>query len=266
MLEINKVHNMDCIEGMKLLEDESIDLIITDPPFNISQKGRKIKRDNIENRRLRKLIGRKSAINYDFGEWDRQWKNKEEYLEWTKKWVKECYRVLKPCGQIYSFFSRKYISFFEEILEEVGFHVRQTMVWHKTNPVPQLFKVGYMSACEFITWATKNKGSGHIFNYKLGQQHNVIEAPVNRDTKISLHPCQKPLRVLEVFVKYSSNEGNLILDPFSGSGMTAIACLKNSRNFIGFDISEDYCKIANELIKKWVMQRKLTEWKDLYMS
>ena len=256
-MEVNKIYNGDVLKHLKEFPDESIDLIITDPPFGISQKGKKIKRDNIKNRRLKKLIGRKSVINYDFGEWDRQWKDEEEYLKWTEKWIKECYRILKPCGQIYSFFPRGLISYFESILKKHGFHVRMTLIWHKTNPVPQLFKVGYMSACEFITWATKNKGSGHTFNYKLGQQHNVIEASVNRDTKISLHPCQKPEKVIEVFIKYSSNKGDIILDPFFGSGTTGVVALKLGRKFIGIEINPKYVEIAKRRLKPYLEQQKL---------
>ena len=246
---INKIINGDWLEVMKDIPNNSIDLVVTDPPYNISQDGKKIDRSHIESKSMRRTSDRVKRLKYDFGEWDK-FKTEKDFLEFTNLWIGQCSRILKPNGSFYSFFDRGMISYFETLLEKNGFHIRSPIVWHKRNPIPMLFKVGYMSACEFISFATKNKGSGHIFNYQLGQQHNFIETPICQGNNRTIHPTQKPEEVIKVFIEYSSNKNALVIDPFMGSGTTAIACKKLNRNFIGIEKNLDYVKIAEERLKK----------------
>jgi len=263
---INKVVLGDCLKILPLIPDNSIDLVVTDPPFNISQD-KIIDRTNIENKAMRRK-GKVKVLKYNFGDWD--WFNSpEEYLLWTKKWAKEVVRVLKPNGTLYSFFAKSEISLFEYILKESGMHVRCTCVWHKTNPVPLLFKVGYMSASEFFVYATKNKGAGHTFNYKLGQQHNVFTFPIcmgNERIKDkngqTAHATQKPLQLIELLIKYSSNKNDIILDPFLGSGTTAVASVKLGRKCIGIEINEVYVRLSRERILPYLEQTKLGGFKN----
>ena len=237
---INKIIQGNALNILPKISDNYIDMILTDPPYIISQKGLKIDRTKIENRSLRRSGKRSKELNYDFGEWD-HFNSKEEFLEWTESWVKECFRLLKDTGNFVSFFSKSEISYFEDILNKYG-HVRQTIVWHKTNPVPQIFKVGFMSSVEFMSWATKQKGAKHTFNYKLGQHHNFIETPICMGKVRKRHPTQKPLKVIKWLIKYLSNKNDIILDPFIGSGTTAVACIKLNRRFIGIDLNIDMAK------------------------
>lgn len=247
-MKVNHIYQGDCIEIMREFDDKSIDFVFCDPPYNISQN-KVIDRSHIQNRVLR-CSGRKAkALNYNFGKWDK-FESKDEFLEWTEQWLKECYRILGENGQIISFFPKSEISFLEAIMVGIGFHIRQELVWHKTNPVPQIFKVGYMSATEFMTWATKQKGAKHTFNYKLGQHHNVFTYPICQGNERTEHPTQKPLKLLEKIISYHSNKDDIILDCFAGSGSILVACKELNRRYIGIEILEEYCKIAENRLRQ----------------
>jgi len=237
---INKIIQGDALNILPKIPDNYVNMILTDPPYRISQKGLKINRTNIENRSLRRSGKNSKTLNYDFGEWD-HFDSREEFLGWTESWVKECFRVLKDTGNFVSFFSKSEISYFEDILNKYG-HVRQTIIWHKTNPVPQIFKAGFMSSVEFMSWATKQKGAKHTFNYKLGQHHNFIETPICMGKERKRHPTQKPLKAIKWLIKYLSNKNDIILDPFIGTGTTAVACIKLNRRFIGIDLDINIAK------------------------
>ncbi len=241
------IYHGNCLETMSQLPDESVDMILTDPPYNISQKNRKIDRTKIQNKNLRRNGKRSKELNYDFGNWD-QFDSRESFLEWTELWVRECFRLLKPTGNFVSFFGKSEISYFEDIINKYGF-VRQTIVWHKTNPVPQIFKVGFMSAVEFMTWATKQKGAKHTFNYQLGQHHNFVETSICMGKERTEHPTQKPIKAVDWLLLYLSNKGDVILDPFMGSGTTLVVAKMFNRKAIGIEIDEKYCQIAVNRLK-----------------
>lgn len=249
-MEYDQMIQGDCIQVMKGvpgIPDNSVDMVFTDPPYMISQKGLKIDRTNIQNKSLRRNGRKSKELNYDFGEWD-HFESREDFLRWTEIWVKECFRILKDTGNFVSFFSKSEISYFEDILNKYG-HVRQTIVWHKTNPVPQIFKVGFMSSVEFMSWATKQKGAKHTFNYKLGQHHNYIETPICMGNERLDHPTQKPEKVVWWLVEYLSNPGDIILDPFMGVGTIPAVCKELGRRYIGIEISSKYCETARKRIK-----------------
>jgi DNA modification methylase len=108
-----------------------------------------------------------------------------------------------------------------------------------------------MSATEFFIWATKNTGAGHTWNYKLaGQKHNVFEYPICQGLERTEHPTQKPEALLKELLTYHTNENDLVLDCFAGSGSTLVACKNLNRRFIGIEISSDYMKIAEERLKQ----------------
>lgn len=234
------------------MPDKSVDLVLTDPPYNISQKEIKIDRSKIQNRKIRRLFSKRqnkvSELSYDFGKWD-NYTSVSEQLEFAEKWLTECFRILKPKGQIITFYSKSEISFIEAIMIGIGYHVRQTLVWHKTNPVPQIFKVGYMSAAEFMIWATKNTGSGHTFNYQLGQKHNVFVYPLCQGNERTEHPTQKPLNLIRDILNYHTKKGNLVCDIFMGSGTTCVACKELNRRCIGIEKEPKYFNIAVNRIK-----------------
>lgn len=225
------IYNEDCLNILKTLEDSSVDVILTDPPYNIA----KYSRGNI------KISGR-SDLNNDLEEWDLVDLDPALFLEEFK-------RILKPTGNIFIFTSYNQIGKWHDVFDS-EFDTFQFMVWHKTNPAPNMFKKGFLNSCELIV-ALWNKG--HTWNFK-GQNamHNFIESPIcMRPERLSdpKHPTQKPVKILKHLVEISSNPGDVILDPFMGVGSTGVAALSLDRKFIGIELEEKYFKATEDRLK-----------------
>ena len=246
MLEINKIHCGDCLELMKEIEDKSVDCIIIDPPYNISKEN-----DNRDRSKLNSpIMRRESPLKYDFGEWDNM--ERKDFLDFTKKWLKECCRVLKEDGSIISFFNKEDISFLGWMAKDFGIRTRTIMSWHKTNPVPSFRKVNYLSACEFA-WIG-SKGKFKTFNFKQQKEmHNFFETPNKSSYGKTKHPTEKPESLISHLIEIHSNKEDIVLDCFMGSGTTAIACKQLKRNFIGIELSPEYCKIANKRLAQEIL-------------
>ncbi len=236
--EFGVLYNEDALNVLKQLPDESIDFILTDPPFFISQEIKIARSGNY------KYKGK--DIDLDFGEWDKQWKTEKEYLEWCYTWLKECVRILKPYRHLVFFFDKKKISYVCEFLEQNDMKFRSLLFWLKSNPVPRARKVDFMKALEMALWFTKGKVKSEFFNWQLGQHPDYVIAGL--PNKPRYHPTQKPEKVLEVWIKYLSKEGDIVLDPFCGSGTTLIVSQKLNRRFIGIEKEEKYCQIAEKRI------------------
>ena len=240
MLPLNKILCGDCLEVMQELPDNCIDMVLTDPPWFISQK---VAIYRSMNPKIYKYVGK--DISLDFGSWD-HFSSEKEYWRFIKLRFKECVRVLKEKGHLISFFDQNRMSMFINMMGHYGMLMRQHLYWEKSNPAPRARKADFMIALEQACWFTKGTRSGAIFNYKLGQQKNFIVASLPNNNRI--HPTQKPVSVLKIWISYLSNENNTILDPFLGSGSTAVACKELNRNFIGIENNSKYCKAAEERI------------------
>jgi DNA modification methylase len=239
-----KVENYNCIDFMKEMPDNSVDLIIADPPYNISKLN-----DNRDRSKLNSpIMRRESPLKYDFGEWDN--KTREEFLEFTKSWLIECCRVLKNGGTIISFFNKEDISYLGWTAKDFGIRTRTIMSWHKTNPVPSFRKVNYLSACEFL-WIGSKGDKAWTFNFKQQKEmHNFFQTANKSSYGETEHPTEKPLSLIKYLMEIHSKENDLVLDPFLGGGTTAVASKMLNRNCIGIELSEEYCKIANERLTK----------------
>jgi len=227
MLEINKIHQGDCLELMKKLDDESIDLIVTDPPYCV--------------------LGTNQGYRQ---EWD-TFKNLDEYFGFTKKWAEEIYRVLKQDSQCYVFFSQKYIYNFYKIIEKTKFEVKRLLIWFHPNLSKPTNKM-WLWKYDPIFFLTKGKIKKFNCSFNKNENCDVLKfakPQSNFKKDFRYHPTSKPLELVKLLVKISSNEGNIVLDPFIGSGTTAVACKQLGRNFIGIELSPEYCKIANERLK-----------------
>ena len=236
MIDINKIKNYklsmgDCFEKMKLLPDNSIDLILCDPPYNLANYST----GNMS-------FSWRSEINNDVAKWD------EKPLE-PSALVNEFKRILKPHGNIFIFTSYNLIGKYHEVFDS-EFDTFQFMVWHKTNPVPNIRKSSFLNSCELIVclW---NKG--HTWNFsKQNEMHNFIESPICMGTerlKNPKHPTQKPVKILEHIIKLASNENDIVLDMFMGVGSTGVAALNLKRRFIGIEIDETYYKASEKRLK-----------------
>jgi len=230
---MNKIIQGDCLEIMKNIPDKSIDLILTDPPYNISQKN-KIFRDY--------RSGQRADISFDYGDWDYEF-DILPVLEESK-------RILKQYGQWIIFCSEQQIGMYRKWLEKNG-HFKQIIIWEKTNPLPQFRKCGYRQATEIIMWAYKEKPTKkeQHFNFLLQEEmKNIFRFPICGGKERTKHPTQKPYKLIEELLKRHSFKGDMILDPFAGSGTTGVACHNLDRNYILIEKEPEYCKIARERI------------------
>ncbi len=223
--------NGDCLNYLKQIPDNSVDLILTDPPYNIAQYST----GNIN------LPGR-TALNNDLGEWDLREIDPFALLPDFK-------RIIKSDGNIFVFTSYNLIGKWHEAFDS-EFDTFQFFIWHKTNPAPKIYKNGFLNSCEMIAcmW---NKG--HKWNFSTqNEMHNFFQSPIcMRPERLSepKHPAQKPVKLLEHIIKIASDEKDVILDPFMGVGSTGVAALKNNRKFIGIEIEKDYFCAAEKRIK-----------------
>lgn len=248
---VNKIINADCMDILKQLPDKCIDLVLTDPPYNISKLN-----DNRDRSKLNSPVMRRTkSLNYDFGDWDNM--ERQEFLDFTKKWLLECIRVLKSGGTIISFFNKEDISYLGWLGQTNDVRTRTIYTWHKTNPVPSFRKVNYLSACEFA-WIGSKGNDSWTFNFGLQKEmHNFFETPNASIYKQTEHPTEKPIKLFERFITTHSNENDLILDCFSGSGTTAVACHNLKRRFICIEKDKEYWKASVERLRNAQAQLKL---------
>ena len=228
MLQLNKIYNQDCLEGMKLVNGKSIDMIITDPPYLMNYKSnRRIKQEKFD------------YIMNDI--------NSEEMII---KYIEECFRILKDNTAIYLFCSWHHIDFFKQEFEKY-FKLKNLIVWNKNNHGSGDLKGAYAPKHELILYGHKGRS---LFREK--RIPDVIDFP-KVPSKQLLHPTEKPVGLLELFIKNSSDKDNIIFDGFIGSASTVITCLNTGRQYIGFELDNKYYNIANErvnqLIKKSVI-------------
>ena len=227
-----KLINGDCLEYMKKIPDNSIDLILTDPPYNIAQYST----GNIE------LPGRE-ALNNNIAEWDNVPLEPKDLLADFK-------RIIKPDGNIFVFTSYNLIGKWHEVFDP-EFDTFQFFIWHKTNPAPKIYKNGFLNSCEMVIcmW---NKG--HKWNFtRQNEMHNFFENPICmyperlREPK---HPAQKPVKLLKHIINIASNPNDIVFDPFMGVGSTGVACAELGRRFVGCEIDKIYFNAAKERIDK----------------
>lgn len=234
-----RIQQGDSHELIKSIPDNSVDFILTDPPYNLAQHST----GNIP------LAGR-SAMNNDLAPWD--------LIEFKpEEWIDEFIRILKPNGNLFIFTSYNQIGKWYELLDH-KFDATNFMVWHKTNPAPKVFKAGFLNSCELI-YTCWNKG--HVWNFiNQAEMHNFLESSIcmyPERLKSPKHPTQKPVSILKKLITIASNEDAVIFDPFMGVGSTGVAAMELNRKFIGFEISPEYFKAAENRLKNTNMQLTL---------
>ncbi len=223
-----QIHLADSYEHIKKIPTASVDLILTDPPYNLSPYST----GNI------KLSWRKE-LNNDLADWD-----KKEFV--PRDWVNEFKRILKPTGNIFAFTSYNLLGKWHEAFDP-EFDTFQFMVWHKTNPAPKIRRAGFLNSCELIICMWNKNHTWNFSNQR--DMHNFIETPICMGVeriKEPNHPTQKPIKVLEHVIKLASKEGDVVFDPFMGVGSTGVAALNLDRKFIGVEIDEKYFKAAEK--------------------
>lgn len=228
---MNKIYNIDCLVGIKDIPDFSVDLVIADPPYEFKSTSGG---------------GQFGSFKYGNG---RIYREEIESMSggFLKDVLDECIRICKK-PNMYIFCSKEQISMILSFASDKGLNY-DIITWHKTNPVPACYNK-YLSDTEYIIFL-RGKGVRVYGSYSTKRKWYVT--PVNKeDKKLYHHPTCKPVSIIQNLIVNSSVEGDVILDPFIGSGTTAVACMNTGRNFIGFELSEDYYNIANERIKKHI--------------
>lgn len=235
----------DSFKILPKIKSESIDMIFADPPYFLSNDGVTCKG------------GRMVSVNK--GSWD-EGKSTDEKHKFNRKWIRLCKRVLKPNGSIWISGTLHNIYSIGMALEQEGFKIINNIIWQKTNPPPNLACRCFTHSTETILWAKKNdRKSRHFFNYGLMKEQNggkqmkdVWTGSLTKpsEKKEGKHPTQKPEYLLERIILASTNEGDVILDPFSGSGTTGVVANKLGREFIGIENEKEYVELMVRRIQK----------------
>lgn len=234
-----KLIKSDIFKAIKKIDDKCIDMIFADPPYFLSGNGITCK------------SGKMVSVNK--GEWDKKLSIKEKH-KFNKKWIHECYRVLKDNGTIWISGTLHNIYSIGMALEEEGFKIINNITWQKTNPPPNLACKAFTHSTETILWAKKDiKNIKYTFNYALMKKLNnnkqmkdvwTTSLTKKSEKKCGKHPTQKPLEILDRIILSSTNENDIILDPFCGSSTTGISAVKLNRNYIGIDNSKEYIVLS----------------------
>jgi len=244
---LNEIIEGDCIQLMKELPENSIHLIFADPPYNLQLNGELYRPNQTK----------VDAVNDD---WDK-FSSFGAYDEFTYNWLKECKRVLKKNGTIWVIGSYHNIFRVGKIIQDLGFWILNDVVWIKTNPMPNFKGTRFNNAHETLIWASENKKSKYTFHYKSMKAYND-DKQMRSDWSIPIcngreraklngkkaHSTQKPEALLKRVILSSSNPDDIVLDPFMGTGTTAVIAKNLRRNYIGFEKFKNYVKIAKERI------------------
>lgn len=253
----NALYHGDCVEILNAKVDaESVDLVFADPPYNLS--GNELKWEGNQ------TGGDWYMINE---EWDKM--TDTEYLQFTRNWIGACRRVLKDIGSIYISCTYHNIAELMMVLKQLGFKINNVMTWQKTNAMPNMTKRVFTHSSEFIIWAVK--GKNWTFNYeelkKLNPERQKDGSPkqmrdvwafplvqgkerLRKKDGRALHPTQKPEEMLKRIIIASSNAGDLVLDPFVGSGTTAVVAQNLGRDWIGIEKNARYLEAAKKRISQ----------------
>lgn len=240
------LYHSDAIKCMAAMPEDSIDMIFADPPYLLSNGGITVKN------------GRMASVNK--ADWDESSGIESDYM-FHKKWLDEAQRILKPNGTIW--ISGTYHSIFlcGHVMQTSEFKILNDIVWFKPNGAPNISCRYFTASHETLIWAAKSKKSKHIFNYDLmkfnkwendnfkkdsKQMRSVWCIPTTgqNEKKFGKHPTQKPVNLLARIIQAASNEGDTILDPFSGSGTTGVAAIMNNRKYIGIDFNNEYLDLS----------------------
>jgi len=220
----------DCIKKLPELESNSIDLIVTDPPYHIEQEGKVTKQKG-------KIISTAKA----WGHWTDD--SFSDYDLMIKAFIDESKRLLKEGGSCYLWLDWAKIGLYWKYIEDIGLVPKNAIIWVKTQPMPHFRKTNYRSSYEQCIWYSK--GNPRAFNFlEQRKMKNVFHA--NNTIRTTEHPTEKPLDLIKWHIEVSSNRGDIVLDPFMGSGTTMMAAQELGRSCIGIELNPEYIDIIKK--------------------
>lgn len=242
-----RIYQGNCFELLDTIADQYpqgyFDMIFADPPYFISNGG------------ITCHAGK--MVKVDKGDWD-QSQGAELNHEFNREWLQRCQQVLKPNGTIWITGTHHVIFSIGYAMQQLGYKILNDIVWQKPNPPPNLSCRYFTHATETVLWAAKNSASKHYFNYDLMREANdgkqmktvwTFTAPGRGEKTFGKHPTQKPLALVERCLLAATPENALVLDPFLGSGTTAIACLRQRRQCVGIEIDPAFIQLSIDRIQ-----------------
>ena len=248
-MQLNQIITGDCTSVLQSMPAQTVDLIFADPPYNL-QLQRELYRPNMT---------KVDAVN---DEWDR-FEGFAAYDDFTCAWLSACKRVLKPTGSIWVIGSYHNIFRVGNILQDLGYWILNDVLWIKTNPMPNFRGVRFTNAHETLIWASSGKGNRYTYNYQAMKGLNdekqmrsdwwllplaSAAERVRYENGVKGHSTQKPEALLYRVILSCSNPGDLVLDPFFGSGTTGAVAKLLHRNWIGIERQDKYVRLAQERI------------------
>ena len=235
--------NIDILQELYDKNGEFVDMIFADPPYFLSNDG-----FTCQNGRM---------VKVNKGEWDKSM-GADENHKYNLAWLSACQKVLKKDGTIWISGTQHNIFDIGFALQQLGFKILNMITWEKPNPAPNLSCRYFTHSTELLIWAGKNEKTKHTFNYDLMREENggkqmksvwTFTSPKNSEKTFGKHPTQKPIDLLNRIIKASTNEGDMVLDPFLGSGTTAVSCVLNNRKYIGIEKEKEYFELAKKRIE-----------------
>lgn len=244
----NRILRGDCIAEMRKLPDASIDMVFADPPYNLQLGGDLARPDG-------------SHVDAVTNDWDK-FSSFATYDKFTREWLIEAHRLLKPDGSIWVIGSYHNIFRVGTILQDLGFWILNDIIWRKANPMPNFKGTRFTNAHETLIWASKSEKSKYTFNYRAMKTLNdelqmrsdwvlpICSGPERlRRNGTKAHPTQKPEALLYRVMLATTNKGDVVLDPFFGTGTTGAVAKRLGRDWIGCEREDDYIEVAQERIE-----------------
>lgn len=249
------LYDANCLEMMDILIGKyprgRFDMIFADPPYFLSNGG------------ITCHAGK--MVKVDKGKWDKS-NGPEVNHEFNMAWLSRCQRLLNPNGTIWVSGTQHIIFSIGYAMQQLGMKILNDISWEKPNPPPNLSCRYFTHSTETIIWAAKSDKSKHCFNYDKTREMNngkqmktvwTIPAPNGEEKEFGKHPTQKPVALLERIILASTNEGDLILDPFSGSSTTGVAAIKQNRRFVGIELEPEFLSLSLKRLEQAIGYRKL---------
>jgi site-specific DNA-methyltransferase (adenine-specific) len=247
----------NCLDALAALPEASVDLIFADPPYLLSNGGTTC------------ASGRRNAVHK--GDWDASAGLTHDY-EWNVAWLKACQRVLNPSGTLWVSGTQHVIFSIGFAMQSLGFHLLNTVTWFKPNASPNLACRFFTHSTELLLWAAPRrlKPLPHTFHYRDMKKENggkqmrdlwavpepggdqvvwSVPTPPKSEKQAGRHPTQKPLALLDRIVRAGSSPGEVVLDPFNGSGTTGVAALRAGRRYLGIDLESQYLDLTHRRIE-----------------
>ena len=231
MLELNKIYNEDFL--LNKLPDESIDLIVTDPPYKVTARGRGKEGTTTSGGMLEDKLTCKGKI-FKYNDIKPQ------------QFMPEFYRVLKEGSHCYIMTNHINLLEILTVAKDCGLHFIKSLIWDKGNKIMSQL---YMSQFEYILFFRKGK-SKRINNCGTSDLISVPNKKTKGEDGKNIHDTEKPIELMKILIENSSQEGEIVLDPFIGVGSVALACIGSNRSYIGFELDDGYCEIANERLEE----------------